>query len=373
MREQNEVQEEIEGTEGTQQNEVNEVTVDADTDVSPEETGIEQPESETVSEESEESSEEATLDAQIANLKKQDAAVLLVKKAKHIVQDAEAQMEACKLLLSDDLKGYEAAKLSMKNGGMDDCETLLDTLEYSGEAREEHEENVVFEAKEEVTPVIIQEVSSGKFTGFLLALLLGVATLSGLVFLATQKLGIALDLSTIPSTETRNSILSWFGSLVGTPDPMIGGALLGVVVLLVMWIVYTIRVAMKAGSNLQFAKEQLKQAEEYAALKGTCKDEMDKVDAHIKDAIEVMKTYEIIFNEQKGKLRRIQYLEKEGKEAVSYHQKSRKEMEDTYDLIGAIKDFLNTSMSEEGKLSGKSTLFLYRAKNRLEKMIDQLY
>jgi hypothetical protein len=156
-------------------------------------------------------------------------------------------------------------------------------------------------------------------------------------------------------------------------DPMVGGAMLDVVVLLVMWIVYAIRVSVRASSNLEFAKEQLKQAEEYASLKGTCKDEMDKVDAHIKDAIEVMKTYEVIFNEQKGKLRRIQHIEQSGQESPEYHEKSLKEMEDTYDLIKAIKDFLNMPMSEEGKLSGKSTLFLYRAKNRLEKMIEKLY
>jgi len=354
MREENELKKEIGINSETEENVLNEEAVDVVSEISPEgETSVEEPESEAVPEEVEAYEEDTAIDAQIANLKKQDAAVLLVKKAKHIVQDAEAQMEACKLLLSDDLKGYEDAKESLRSGGMDECEALLEMLEYSGESREEeeNENSIVFEAKEEVPPVTIQEVSSGKFTGFLLALLFGAVT----------------------TEETCNAILSWFGSLVGSSDPMMGGALLGTAVLLVMWIVYAIRVSLKAGSNLQFAKEQLQKAEEYASLKGTCKEEMDKVDAHIKDAIGMMQTYEIIFNEQKGKLRRIQHLEKEGKESVSYHQKSLKEMEDTYDLIGAIKDFLNTSMSEEGKLSGKSTLFLYRAKNRLEKMIDRLY
>ena len=100
---------------------------------------------------------------------------------------------------------------------------------------------------------------------------------------------------------------------------------------------------------------------------------MDKVDAHIKDAIETMKTYEVILHEQKGKLKRIQHIEQNGEETPEYHEKSLKEMEDTHDLIKTIKDFLNTPMSEDGKLSGKNTLFLYRAKNRLEKMIDRLY
>ena len=321
-----------------------------------------------------EATDEADLDAQIANLNKHDAAVLIIKKAKHIVHDAEHQMEQCKLLLSDDLKDFELAKESLKKGGMDECEEMLEILEYNGaDDRNEEEEVVVFETKEDVPPVYIRDVSSGKFTGFILALIFGLVTLLGLAFVATQKLGIALDLSKIPSVETGNTILSWFGSLVGTPKPAIGGALVFAAVLFVMWIVYTIRVSLKAGSNLQLAKEELAKAEEYAALKGTCKDEMDSIDAHIKDAIKTLKTYEVILHEQKGKLKRIHHLEKHDDEKAAYHAKSLKEMDDTYDLIKNIKEFLNTPMSEEGKLSGKSTLFLYRAKNRLEKMIERLY
>jgi len=340
-------------------------------------------ETESESEENSESEEvtevnaetEGEIDEHLGNLSKQDATVLLIKKAKHIVHDAETQMEACKLLLSDDLKEFEDAKASLKKGGMDESEALLEALGYvkDDEEQEPEAEIIVFEAKEEVPPVYIRDVSSGKFTGFLLALIFGLATLLGLVYVATEKLGITLDLSKVPTAETRNSVLSWFSSLVGMHDPMVGGALLAVVVLLVMWIVYAIRVSIRASSNLEFAKDQLKRAEEYASLKGTCKDEMDKIDAHIKDAIETMKTYEVILHEQKGKLKRIQHIEQSGEETPEYHEKSLKEMEDTHDLIKTIKDFLNTPMSEEGKLSGKSTLFLYRAKNRLEKMIDRLY
>jgi len=342
---------------------------------SEEETAVTETEESSEPEEAETSDEEAEgIDAQIANLNKQDAAVLLIKKAKHIVHDAENQMEQCKVLLSDDLKDFEMAKESLKKGGMDECEEMLETLDYSGMNEENgDEEIVVFESKEEVPPVYIRDISSGKFTGFLLALIFGLATLLGLGYLATEKLGITLDLSKVPTPETYNAILSWFGSLIGTSTPAVGGAILVAAVLIVMWIVYTIRVSLKAGSNLQFAKEQLAKAEEYAAFKGTCKDEMDSIDAHIKDAIETLKTYEVILHEQKGKLKRIHHLEKSDDESAQYHAKSLKEMEDTSDLIKAIKEFLNTSMSEEGKLSGKSTLFLYRAKNRLDKMIEKLY
>jgi len=333
----------------------------------------ENPESEALTEISDE--EHQDIDAQIANLAKQDAAVLLIKKAKHIVHDTETQMEACKLLLTDDLKEFDAAKVSLKEGGLDGCEAMLDRLGYQGteEGESPEEEMVVFEAKEEVPPVYIGNVSSGKFTGFLLALVFGAVTLAGLVYLATQKLGIAVDIHKVPAMETCKPVLTWFGSLVSMPKPEVGGALLGVAVLLVMWIVYTIRVSIKAGSNLQFAKAELEKAEEYATLKGSCKDEMDSVDAHIKESVETLKTYAVLLHEQEAKLKRIDYLENREEGEVNYHDRSRKEMEETHDLIKTVQAFLNTPMSEEGKLSGKSTLFLYRAKNRLEKMIERLY
>jgi hypothetical protein len=314
------------------------------------------------------------LETQIANLKKHDAAVLLIKKAKNMVQDAETEMETCKLLLSDDLKEFDAAKESLKKGGLEESEALLEALDFASEEGETvEEEGTLFESKEEVAPIYIREVSSGKFTSFLLALIIGAVTLAGVVFAMAKKLGVALDPSKMPSKETCDTILSGIGGLIGHPDPMIGGAMAGATVLLVMWIVYAIRVSSKAGSNLEFAKAQLKEAEEYAVLKGNCKEEMDKVDAHIKEAVKVMQTYEVLLNEQEAKLKRILYLEKADNEEAEYHEKSRKEMEESAELIESIKTFINTPLAEEGKLSGKSTLFLYRAKNRLDKAIERLY
>jgi len=48
-------------------------------------------------------------------------------------------------------------------------------------------------------------------------------------------------------------------------------------------------------------------------------------------------------------------------------------MQDTSELIHAIKDFMSVPMSEEGKLSGKSSLFLHRAKSKVQKVLDRFY
>ena len=359
-------------TEGEEQKEVD-TLVEAE-----EKSDTQEAEEETSSEEKSEESND--IDAEIANLSKDAAAVLLIKKAKHLVEDAKVQMEECKQHLSGDLKAFEAAKEALKQGGLSESEELLRALGYGKAiiqedgATEEKSETLEKETLEDnVAPVYIGEVSNGKFGAFILSLLFGGATFSGLVYLATQKLGITLDLKKMPTEETCNTILNWFSSLVDMQDPRVGGAMIGGSVLVVMWIVYKLRVNAQASSNLAFAKEQLQKAEEYASLKGSCKYNLTEVDEHLKDAIDTMKTYEVLLHEQQAKLKRIQHIEQSGEETPEYHEKSLKEMDDTHDLLQTIKTFLNTPLSEAGRVSEKSRMLLSTAKSRLEEMIGKLY
>ena len=334
---------------------------------------------EAVGQESDDTSE-VTLDdsdalAQIDGMKKNDAAAMLIEKTKHIVNDAEKQIEACKLLLEEDLKGYSDAKKALEEEALNESEELLTVLGFENAEDEdgEREEVVVFERKEELPPFVVKEVSSGKFTGFLMALIAGILTFVSMVYVATEKVGITLDVTKVPSAETAKSVLGWYATLFGgKPDLFLGGAFVGIVTLLVMWIVYAIRVSTRARSNLAFAKQQLSEAEAYVRQKGSCKEEMDKVDAHIQDAIVTMKSFQVLLHEQNAKLKRIMHIEGH-KENSEYHDKSREEMRHTRMLIDAIREFMSIPMSEEGKLSGKSTLFLHSAKSKLQKMIDRLY
>jgi hypothetical protein len=364
-----EIQEEI--SEVTEENvseadkisEVTEEKIDV-TEEKPEEVGVEV----------EETVQEEVL-VEDKKLNKHDEAKALVEEARDIVQNAEKQLEECKLLLSDDLQDYEKAKQALKEGGLDESETLLAELGYIDNSTEEKvEDTVVFEPKEDLEPIIIRDVSSGKFTGFVMALIGGVASAAGMIYVAISKLGVTLDVSKVPTVDTIKPIFSWYGSLVGMKDNVfVGGALVLLVALLVMWIIYAIRVSSKASKNLEFAKQQLEEAEAYRAHKGNCKEEMDKVDAHIHNAIETLKTYQVLINEQKGKLQRILYIEEKKEDPSEYHEKSISEMKHTQELINAIRNFMAAAMSEEGKLSGKSTLFLHSAKSKMQKMIDRLY
>jgi len=322
----------------------------------------------------EEAIEEA-LEEKIEKLSKHEEAVALVEQARTITEDAEAQLDECKLLLSSDLKEYENAKENLKKNGLEESEALLESLGYEGEEGVElNEDHVVFEPKEELEPIRIQDVSSGGFTGFILALIIGVLTYLGMVYTAAAKLGITFYASHAFKPEALKPVMEWYASLVGMADnPPVGGTIIAVAVLLVMWIVYAIRVSIRTSSNLRMAEEQLEAAKAYSEQKGSCKEEMDKVDDYIKEAIDTLNLYQVLLHEQKAKLMRIAHVESDKIEASDFHHKSNIEMQDTEELIAAIKDFMSVPMSEEGKLSGKSSLFLHRAQSKIQKVLDRLY
>jgi len=353
-------------------NESNEVVSEVVNEVSEE---IEQEIIENIDENLEEVSETFDDVTPLKKLKKHEEAKELVEKAKEIVKNADEQTEACKLLLVDDLKEYEAAKTSLKVGGLDACELLLTKLsEVEDDNDTNNEKVVVFETTEDVSPIILKNVSSGKFTGLILSLLGGAITAGGLSYVAAQKLGMNLNLMKVPSTENMEKILSWFSSLVGQDGNIyIGGAVLGGISLLVVAIIYAIRVGTKGTKNLHFAAQQYAEAELYTEQKGSCKAEMDKVDVHMKDTVNTLKMYEVLFNEQKGKLERILHIEGEKEDVSEYHDKSFAEINTTKELLHTIKSFITTPMSEEGKLAERSVLFLHRAKNKMNKVLEKLY
>jgi len=315
--------------------------------------------------------ESKALTAQEKKLKKHQEAKKLVEEAKSIVNKSEGELQDCKLLLADDIFEYTEAVKALKAGGLDEAKVLLSRLDdVNMQDNYMEEDRKVFEAKDDVKPLVLKDVRSGRFTGFLLSLFGGAATFGGLVYWATEKLGMALDISKIPSNETLQTLFGWFGTQVGqTEDAVVGGVVVGAAVLVVMALIYVVRVALKSSSNLHFAQKQMKETQKYITQKTNCKAEMDRVDAHINEAIKVLKDYEILLNEQKGKLQRIFHFE-EGKNKLSeFETTSLRTMEETQELIQNIQDFITASMSHEGKLSEENQTALQQAKVYVDKLL----
>ncbi len=311
------------------------------------------------------------LTSQEKKLKKHQEAKMLVDEAKSIVRKSENELQDCKILLEKDIHEYIEAVKALKVGGLDEVKTLLSRLDdIQIQDYKIEEENKVFEAKDDVKPFVLKDVRSGRFTGFLLSFLGGAVTLIGLVYWATEKLGMTLDISKVPSNETLQTLFGWFGTQVGqTEDPVVGGVVVGTAVLTVMALIYTIRVVLKSSANLHFAQKQMKETQKYITQKSNCKAEMDRVDAHINEAVKVLKDYEILLNEQKGKLERIFYFE-EGKNKLSeFETTSLRTIEETQGLVNHIQDFITIPMSHEGKLSEENKNALQRAKAYVERLL----
>ncbi|GIT99478.1 hypothetical protein [Sulfurovum sp. TSL1] len=299
----------------------------------------------------------------------------LVEKTKKMLKEVDDREEACKRLLEKDVQEYEDARARLKAGGLDACTVLVKKLGYQTDNDDlEEKRTVVFTSKKMFKPLVFRDIPSGRFTGLLYALLGGIATVIGLVYLATVKLDMTLNMTRMPSEDETQSILAWFSTLLGQhEDVNIGAGVLGFSVLLVMILIYIVRVRLKKRSNLHLAVKQFVEAEIYREKKENCKVETDKIDRHIKDTIGVFRTYEVLLNEQKGKLERIHYVEGEREKSIEYHHRSYKEIRETKELIRAIREYMNSPIVEEGKLSEKSVLLLQHAKDQADIMIKRFY
>ena len=308
------------------------------------------------------------------NVKKHVAAKQLVEEAKSIIDSNEEQMRECKLILDNDLKDYDDAKKTLNVNALDDAKALLVEIGHSSVADlEMPDEPVVFEEDDSMEPVYVRDVSSGSFTGLLLSVVAGAATLGGLVYWATEKLGMTLDIAKVPDDASIHKIANFFSNLVGMGDnAQAGMGVVALATLLVMFLVYKIRVALKGGSNLHFAEKQMKETQKYVTHKANCKNEMDRVDAHIKDAIALLKDYEILLNEQNGKLKRVLHFEHVNAEEHGYHHASIEEMKETQSLIEQVQAFISQPIAKKGKLSEESIEALEQTQEKVEAFLKRL-
>jgi hypothetical protein len=152
-----------------------------------------------------------------------------------------------------------------------------------------------------------------------------------------------------------------------------GSAILLLSSLLVLLFIYALRVHFRTNANLEFAQKQLEDAQVYQTEQGLCKWEMGRVEEHMKDVFSTLKLYGVIFREQKTKLERIVYIEGVNMKENDYHSKSLLEMRDTKKLIEMIQDFMSIPMSEEGKLSEKSVIYLEQTKMSMNKILTRFY
>lgn len=317
----------------------------------------------------------APIESTPKKLKKHDEAKQLVQEAERLVSRSKEELEACRQEVVEDFHRYEEAKEALYGGVLAESKALLQKLEDEEIGSVEVESEVLPTPEALAQPLAVKDVSSGKFTGLLLGLLGGVATLGTAVYYASTSLGLPIDTSHIPTKETLESIFKWVSKEAGQGESVeLGAAMVGGASVLVMTLLYRIRVAMKGSKNLHFAKQQLDEALKYEEQKCTTKENMEAVDAHIHEAMKLLKGYEVLLKEKVGSLGRIYYIEvEEASEPEAYHHTSEASMKDTEMLIEAIEGFISKPLTQEGVCSTESQEALKKAKEVYEDYVEKLY
>jgi len=312
----------------------------------------------------------------VNEIKKSLQAKALVEEAKSIVEVCNAQSKSCKRLLESDLHEYENAQSSLNTGGLEECISLLEQLGYADfmSHKNTKEKVLVFEIEEKIPSLEIKSIQTGRFTAVLYGILGAIILAIALIYLATEQLGMTLDITHLPSSQMIEDIASWFAVAFGLEKNFYIG--LGIFIALslgMMLVIYRIRVYIRSNYNLVFAQKQLEEAQAYQTAQGLCKWEMSRVEEHMRDTLVTLKLYEVIFREQKMKLERIIYIEGVKTQENEYHSKSLIEIQETKTLIEVIQDFMSFPMSDEGRLAEASVKYLEEAKLSMNKVLNRFY
>ena len=300
----------------------------------------------------------------------------LIESSQKLVTKVEADVAKCKVGLSKAAEEFDSAKRTFKNVTFKNVESLLERTGFEYVSYEESEafELSIDDGNQENFSV--KKLRSGRFTGLILALLAAFATVGVWIYLAISKLNI--DTSNInieTATSHVNPILTWIGEhlLSGESSLLVGSLILGFSALIMAWIVYAVRVAMRGSKNLHLAKDTLDKATQYSMTQDECKDEMKKIDMHLREASVEISNFETILNEKAAVLKRIIHVEGSCDEEKEYHPSSKKVMRETEKIMRAAENLLETAITEEKKLNFKSVQALKSARDVYAEYLSRIY
>jgi len=300
----------------------------------------------------------------------------LIRDSKDLVSEVDSSVQECQLGVSKAADDFDTQKRAFLNKTFRSSEELLTKVGIEYGTNKSLHEPFELSVNSSVANLEIEYISSGRFTGMLLALSMAMLTFFGWIYFGTKQLNISLDNITFKSIETNmDAVLSWIGGgVVGLHGhPMVGALVLGFSTLIMAWIVYAVRVYFKTHKNLRVAKKAYIESKAYSFSKDECKKEMLRVDAHLREAIISIENFSVILREQNGILKRIVYVEGVAHEDKNYHPSSKKIMRETEKIMNSIETLLNTSVTKEGTLNPQSQKALSISKAVYAEFVGRIY
>lgn len=304
-----------------------------------------------------------------------EKALVIVDETKKIIQNAQKQVNECMLLLKDDLENFEKSKQDLRKSALNQSEELLLGLGFESDMLHTQEEAKIdiktVQSKAQEGVIEVQEVFSGKLSSFAIGVVFALLLAVGLLYLALEATHTPWGL--IGDSHSLAVVLSQIGEKsLSHANMFTGVAVLVVVSMLFGYLVYTIQVSLRASKNLRVAQQTHQEAQFYCTQKDECKIQMEKVDAHINETIEMINFYKLLLQEQNMRLKRILLIEQK-QEFESYHYKSQADMENTQRLVDGILELLSTPIVAQGSLSSQAQEALVDAKRVINYHIKAIY
>ena len=322
--------------------------------------------------------EESVATTESGNVKKAkvDEAQALIESSKNLVSKVESEVDECKVGISEAAENFDNAKRTFNNVTFTNCELLLEKAGFERTPLDEDGDFELSFSREESDIFSVKNLTTGKFTGFVLALIAAIATVVALIYLALTKLNVDLTALSVENIQEQiNPVLTWIGTFGGATggNMAMGAVILGFSGLIMAWIVYAIRVKLKSIKNLKVAKKTFEETEEYCMSKEECKQEMKKIDAHLREVTNEITNFEVILNEQASTLKRVIHVEGVANEDMDYHPTSKKRMRDTDKVMKSIEQLLNTAITTDGKLNYNSVQALSSARGVYDDYLSRIY
>jgi hypothetical protein len=305
---------------------------------------------------------------------KNEQAKKLMESSIELISKADNEVEATKQSIIKDVNRFEELRNDILNNSIAKSQILLDKASYDyTETQPEEPFEISLDTTDE--PIKVDKVSSGKFSGFILALLAMVATAIGWIYIASEKVGVKIEPPAIPDEASINKMLTWIGGgMTGAEgNPLFGIGTIALSALIIGVLVYKIRVSLKEHKNFKIASETFENSHVYFDRQKEKKTEMQKIDEHIKSLLPTLEDFKVLLDEQNGKLQRIVHVEGELEDSNEYHPSSIKEMQQSDRLMEQIEALINTPITKDGKLNQRAVELLEEAKRVYEYYISKIY
>jgi len=310
----------------------------------------------------------------VKKMTKNDQAKKLIKDAQELVHKADDEVGLAKEALAKSIDRFEESKSEILNTTMEHNVTLLKKANFE---HQKYESGEPFEVslESETENFSLAKVTSGRFTGFILAILGIIATVAAWVFVASYKTGTKINLDQLPDEEIQNTILTWIGGgMTGAQgNPLFGMVTVVVTALLIGWVIYKLRLSMGENRNFKVASRTFEKSHGYVENQKKAKTEIERVNEHLNNATTLLLDYKVLLEELNAKLQRILHIEGVLERQSDYHASSQQAMKESDKLMSRIEVLLNTPVTKEGKLNKASEDALIEAKLLYESFVSRLY